>query len=268
MNTDRSKIILASYPRSGNTYLRNILSRVYGIASTADGKIKTQINFEASEIRILKTHQHYKKFRQTFNPYLSIYLVRDGRDALVSEAHHRKDIIAPGTPFSKTLKESIFAKRGSYFGGWADNVESWIDPAAIFLRYEDLIEQPITVVEQLRKYIKLASANVERLPTFEDMKKGDEDFVSHQPVLTKEGNLQNRHQLFFRKGVAGGWRQEMDDEQHELFWKYHGHMMQAIGYHKDGTKIPFEEFNDRLATIKKNKPKSKLSIFERWARYF
>jgi hypothetical protein len=54
MNTDRSKIILASYPRSGNTYLRNILSRVYGIASTADGKIKTQINFEASEIRILK----------------------------------------------------------------------------------------------------------------------------------------------------------------------------------------------------------------------
>lgn len=268
MNSDTSKIILASYPRSGNTYLRNILSRVYGIPSTADGKIKTQAHFEASDIRFLKTHQHYQKYSQHFKPYLSIYLVRDGRDALVSEAHHRKNIVAPGTSLSKTLKESILARRGSYFGGWADNVESWITPAAIFLRYEDLIEEPIAVVEQLREFIALPSPNPDKLPSFEEMKKGNEDFVSDQPVLSEDGATQNRHQLFFRKGIAGAWKEDMNEQQHELFWKYHGHIMDALGYQHDGSRIPFNEFNQRLRKIKNNQPKSRLTWIDKLVRRF
>jgi len=262
MNTNIEKIILASYPRSGNTYVRNILSRVYNQPSVGDVYIKTQEAFEQSDVRFLKTHMLYERYIEQFNPYFSIAIIRDGRDAVVSGAHHRSDIVAPGSDFNQTLEESIRAKGGSYFSGWSKNIASWIPYATQVWRYEDLLDDPVAVVEQLKVHIDLPEPAVEKLPSFEEMKKGNEDYVPIDPVLNEQGLEIERHKLFFRKGAAGGWKDDMTDRQHKLYWKHHGYMMEALGYNKDGSRVDIQEFNKRVQVmngVAPSAPKSFLS---------
>lgn len=258
------KVVLASYPRSGNTFLRNILSRVYGQSSTADRKIGTRRAFEASPHRFLKTHQREQNFHHSFPAYPTVYLVRDGRDAVISGAHHRRDIVEPGVDFDLILRGSIRAPRGSYFGGWSRNVGSWLPHAVLLVRYEDLLVEPVAVVEQFRAFMDLPPAEPDRLPTFEQMKQGNEDFLQERPVLDQDGQTHNRHQLFFRKGKAGSWKEEMTEAQHRLFWQKHGYMMEALGYHKDGSRITRKELNNRFEELKKRPWPGQRRLFYWW----
>lgn len=257
MNTDSSKIVLASFPRSGNTYVRNILSRVYQEASLGVIDIDDDILFKNGPVRFLKTHLPYQEFIARFNPYFSVCIIRDGRDAVVSGAHHRADIVAPGTDYSQTLEESIRAKGGSYFLGWSDNIASWIQPSTLFWRYEDLLDDPIVLLEQLRNYIHLPTPRPDQLPSFEDMKKGNEDYVPRDPVIGSDGLERERHALFFRRGRDGAWKEDMTERHHKLYWKYHGHMMEALGYHKDGGRVTREEFDQRISSIREHIPQRK-----------
>ena len=45
-----------------------------------------------------------------------VYIIRDGRDALCSMAHHRKDIVAPGSDYYENLKAAVLAEKGTFFG--------------------------------------------------------------------------------------------------------------------------------------------------------
>ena len=119
---------LASYPRSGNTYLRTILFNCFGIKTASiypkdlgGNKIlenfvghiehnqNKTITFQKGSIPIIKTH----KLNQDENR--SIYIIRDGRAASVSLWNFYgkkipiKDIILGNHPF----------------GTWKDHLISW-----------------------------------------------------------------------------------------------------------------------------------------------
>ena len=86
-------IWLASFPRSGNTFFRNILFEVYGLPSADYHPHKKPIDFTA--FPVIKTHILPKHLPTHFQQKKSVYLVRDGRDALVSMAHSRSDFTSP-----------------------------------------------------------------------------------------------------------------------------------------------------------------------------
>ena len=69
----------------------------------------------------------------------AIYLIRDGRSAIVSYFHYLNDI--QGLP--ATVEELI---RGEIFPGfWADHYKAWNPqrrPRTLFLRYEELTVRP------------------------------------------------------------------------------------------------------------------------------
>ena len=46
------------------------------------------------------------------------------------------------------------------------------------------------------------------------------------------GELHDRWPDFFRTGRPGSWLREMNDESHELFWRYHQEPMDWFGYEK------------------------------------
>ncbi len=93
---------LASFPRSGNTFLRIVLHRLYGLPTYSiyddDDPVAQRVGVglvgysrkppsreemvESSRIYFTKTHKRPKN-----DAFPAIYLVRDGRDALVSLAH-------------------------------------------------------------------------------------------------------------------------------------------------------------------------------------
>jgi len=84
-------IWLASYPRSGNTFFRIILHEVYGIKSVAyTGPFMEKGDYSPEEYPVIKTHLLPDQLPED-DKTPSIYLVRDGRDAIVSMAHHKKE---------------------------------------------------------------------------------------------------------------------------------------------------------------------------------
>lgn len=224
-------IWIASYPRSGNTFFRHVLTQLYGVASfekyswgpdhvplKLDGfeqLAKLELSFaemsESAERYFIKTHD----LPDDDNP--AIYLVRDGRDALVSHANfvleYDLKVVGPSRAlFNDTLRSLI--ETDSSFGGWSGNVRAWTArsaPTAI-VRFEDLVADPIRNVRRAANEIGFRSpeAGATGLLTFDE--------------------LHRSHPEFFRRGKVGTWREEMPDDLHELFWRRHGETMGLLGY--------------------------------------
>lgn len=229
---------IASFPRSGNTFFRNILYYVYGIESSTFHKETTYpVDGSYDSYRFVKTHLLPEELIPQDPAIPAIYLVRDGRDAVVSIAHHRKDLIQPGSEFFPNLQEAIVAAEGSFFGGWSRNASAWLQRAQLVIRYEDLIKDPPGTFNRVQKLIHLPRAKWENLPTFEEMKSGKVKYGSGKAKYGGNTRMAEPKfketefaEKFFRKGKTGGWREEMPAHFQDLFWNYHGDMMERLGY--------------------------------------
>lgn len=227
-------IWLASFPRSGNTFFRNILFEVYGLeSSTFHREENYPMDENYAAYSFVKTHLLPDQLPEEHRDAPKVYLVRDGRDALVSLAHHRKDIIEPGTDFYTNLLEATLALGGSYFGGWSENVKQWTAEADVVIRYEDLIEDPLREVEKLRKVADLPEPNRERLPTFEKLKFGQPQYGSGATFLAREEEVAALAQKNFRKGRAGAWKEEMPATLLPLVYELHGATLERFGYGRE-----------------------------------
>lgn len=225
-------IWLASFPRSGNTFFRNVLYEVYGLeSSTWHMEANYPLEPDYDRFPVVKTHLLPHQLKPASPSIPKVYIVREGRDALVSMAHHRKDIVEPGTDFYVNLLEAILAMDGSYFGGWSENVRQWMEVADIVIRFEDLIADPIREVEKLRAVMDLPAPRVERLPTFQDLKFGKPQYGSGRKTLDAD-QAANMAQVNFRRGKSGAWKDEMPPELEQLFWELHGEQMLALGYER------------------------------------
>ncbi|MDX1686167.1 MAG: sulfotransferase domain-containing protein, partial [Saprospiraceae bacterium] len=207
-------IWLASFPRSGNTFFRNVLYEVYGMESSTyhiDPGRKLDQNYD--QYPIVKTHLLPHELDPANANIPAVYLVRDGRDALVSLAHHRKDIVEPGSDYEHNLLEAVIARGGSHFGGWSENVRAWLERADIVIRFEDLIQDPIQEAEKLRNIIELPKPRTDRLPDFEKLKHG-------QPKYGGGASSQfdpQKAKRHFRKGMIGSYQDEMPVGVQKLF---------------------------------------------------
>jgi len=224
-------IWLASFPRSGNTFFRNILFDVYGIESSeyhmeADKKVRADF----ASFPVVKTHLLPHQLPKNLQSIKSVYIIRDGRDALVSIAHHRKDIIAPGSNYYKNIAEAILAREGSFFGGWSVNVAKWIHKADIVIRFEDLIKDPLGQTERLREIMDLPKPKLEKLPTFQSLKKGTPKYGSGGKKLKLTEQKKERAHKFFRRGVVGSYKDEMPKLFQLLFWLKNKEQMKANNY--------------------------------------
>ena len=221
-------IWLASYPRSGNTFFRILLKRLYGINTPTAyvggdytafevgkelvGHVPDEWTIEEmaakSDALIVKTH------RRAPDNYPAIYLHRDGRDSLVSYARKKAE---KGMPYRDALKELITTCKSST-GTWGQNVLHWLHRKranTVYVSYEALITNPERVVEQTLQQLDLDHLMKRKhrsAPAFEE--------------------LQTINSRFFRRGVIGSYKDEMPDDLHELFWQQpeHQEAMQLLGY--------------------------------------
>lgn len=230
------KVWLASYPRSGNTFLRNVLFQCYGLeSSTYHHETTYALEEDYDRFDTVKTHLLPSQLPEKYKHLPKVYLIRDGRDAVVSMAHHKKDLIDIGSSFEENLQEIIIAAEGTHFGGWSTNVKAWTEAADIIIRYEDLILDPIKEVERIRAVYPLPEPDRSKLPTFHQLKEGQAQYGSgkfHNLTGEDEKSFSNKN---FRKGKAGAWKEEMSDFQAHLFWNYHGTIMHQMGYLFDGS---------------------------------
>jgi hypothetical protein len=223
---------LASYPRSGNTFFRIVLHHAYNLKtfSVYDDPLLDRIGVAevvghadlpapvaelraSSDVFFIKTHD----LPSDDSP--AVYLIRDGRDALVS---HAKYVLSfnrkkgglfqnEAKEFERTLEKLIAEK--PQFGGWSEHVRQWTQrPATVVVRFEELIASPQAQVE---KAIASLGMNLSALSGG-----AVPDFVT----------LQKQSPEFFRKGKSGGWREEMPPRLQELFLRHHRPVMEDFGY--------------------------------------
>ncbi|MEL7426859.1 MAG: glycosyltransferase [Bacteroidota bacterium] len=220
-------IWLASFPRSGNTFFRNVLYEVYGISSGSYHQDPNKtLNKNYASFPVVKTHLLPRDLPEHLRAAKSVYILRDGRDSLVSIAHHRKDIVARGSDFYVNLLLAVLALNDSYFGGWSKNVMTWTAKADIVIRFEDLIEDPIREIEKLRTIMDLPEPQLDKLPSFQKLKFGAPKYGGG----TIKGTDTSRAAKHFRRGKIGGWRDEMPPEMEALIYRVHGRTLQDHGF--------------------------------------
>jgi hypothetical protein len=255
---------VASYPRSGNGFFRELLSRVCHVSSTeietCPGLLRELLGERALQVLQQVRRRQAERFGGSAAPpgipdpqaalrappsagpdwadrplsaviadlrpfaikshcllhdadLPAVYLVRDGRDAMVSYArftpHYGASI--PVEVFRANLIERI-NYQGGRFGNWSQNVESWVNrPRTCVLRFEDLIREPMQslqrAIDELRLPIQIHNGNV---PTFAE--------------------LQAAYPDIFRRGRIGSWRDEFPADLLPLFWEKHGTAMRRLGY--------------------------------------
>lgn len=225
-------IWLASFPRSGNTFFRNILFEVYGISSNEYFKDAPQVgNSNQMSCPVMKTHHLPSELPTAYRDCKSVYLVRDGRDALVSIAHHRKDIVAPGSNYLWNLTEAILAQKGSFFGGWGGNVDAWLSKADIVIKYEDLIKNPLEEVAKLNQIMDLPPPDKSKLPSFKSLKSGKATYNGTDLIDDTNIDKVEFSNIFFRKGKTGSYKDEMPYMLRILFWLKNRKQMNQLNYY-------------------------------------
>ena len=199
--------------------MRNVLFEVYGLESAT-------YHFEAhgadpgwEKAAIVKTHQLPHELPDQLLKSKIVYLVRDGRDAVVSLAHRRKDIFDSESNLDLNMLEAINADEGSYFGGWTRHALSWYKRADLIIRFEDLIADPIRECERLRVILDLPEPK-KLPPSFSDLKSGQPEYGSGK---------YHSHQ--------NGWKMEMTDDLQSRFWHLHGEAMEYVGYSLRGERV-------------------------------
>lgn len=228
-------IWLASYPRSGNTFFRLLVKHIYGLPTYSIyqfgatskhglGKIigvKTETDMLFNDMATDQGTYLMKTHNLPQDDFPAIYLVRDGRDALVSYAHYileyAREVPKHEQPaqYIETLAGLI--ETDPQFGSWSDNVRAWIARSGhtVVVKFEDLIKAPIEHLHRAMEEVGYQAPNIEStpIPTFSELHKKVPDF--------------------FRKGQVGSWYEEMPAELHERFWQRHGEVMLKLGYGED-----------------------------------
>jgi len=218
---------LASYPRSGNTFLRVVLGSVFGLDTftlyderpevdpaqpevpplpVAGTEPTVGIPFDVARfagraaLHVVKTHGLPTDGRP------AIYVVRDGREATASYFHYHRDVLQKPV----ALRDVIRGRVG--FGSWGRHVAQWHPqrrPNTLLLRFEELTANPIAQVERIGAFLGVPPVG-RRVPTFEEL---------HRTAPN-----------FFRSGRTDSWKKLLSDEDHSLFWDLHGSQMRAFGY--------------------------------------
>ena len=184
-------IWLASYPKSGNTYVRAFLSAYYfsengefdfsQIAKIDQFphekffKQKANNIYEASKqwipiqkeinkdkrIRFFKTHSFLGNYQgnQFTSPETTlgaIYIVRDPRNVVISQSHHYGISIDDSTELMINNKRNIGSSGFQTFvGSWNFNLNSWkqFDAKFCLIKYEDLVNDTEKTFLKILKFI-------------------------------------------------------------------------------------------------------------------
>lgn len=224
-------VFLVSYPRSGNTWLRYLLTNLrfpdaeWNLSSLlyAFPEINTSINFSmVPRPRWIKSHFSYVPSYPKV-----IYLVRDGRDVAVSKyfwSGYDKICSFEKYVTRKFLKDSI---TDDLIGTWHNHVESWMDnlnrKKILLIQYEKLVATPVTEIQYICQFVGL-HRDVREI----ELAIERSTFQKQQADYRKSKIFANK--LVGVKGGPGKWKEFFDEQYLIDFLQVAGSAMRLIGY--------------------------------------
>ena len=237
---EATPVWLAAYPRSGVTYLRHVLTQCLGVPTfTAYNEVAGPDTgaIESSHLRwpddapddcpvaFIKTHEGSIHSNTS---HKAVYLVRDGRDALVSHTYYSFEFnpwLDAGESWDSRFRRICEGRLRRYYEGddsdcwdWSGHVDAWLTRAPGLthrMRFENLIADPRGAALEIAKFCEWTGP------------------FNCSPDLQPFHQLHINNPQFYRRGTPGGWMDYLSDEQHELFWDCHGDAMDRLEYAHD-----------------------------------
>ena len=240
--------LIASYPKSGNTYVRIFLAAyLRGHHSLKDVGFPLYCSthyfprgfpLDRAECRPVCRHPvNFAKTHEVSDFYYpetaekALYLVRNPLDVCPSWANHcmttnEESVRALGRPTTLKHSEKIFPQ---YIGTWSENVESWLFRAKIPVRavkYETLKSNPRRAFRIILEWFNIPYD----ASRFDDALRFS-DFENLQKLEERKGFKESRgREGFFRKAEIGGWKNSLTFSQSVQIKADHGDIMARLGY--------------------------------------
>jgi hypothetical protein len=238
----RHDAFLVSYPKSGNTWLKFMLTYLlsgteadFDSDSTTIGEVGSHRATPAvlpGDGRLIKSHEPYSGLPRRFYRK-AIYLIRDGRDVAVSYYY---TLIRSGLyegEFSPFLR--LFLGGGvDGYGPWHRHVESWLgsplhqDGSLMVLQYEEFVKEPAPQLSAVMEFLgrPVASDRVEEaIQTYSAERMRERERGSRFHEKQKRQDI-----MFVRTAGPGDWARTFSKEDEELFTRVTGDLLRRLGY--------------------------------------
>ncbi len=240
-------ILIVEYPKSGGTWLGQLISNYF------------EIPFPRNKMPSLKRsvfHSHYLPKYNILKNGKIVYLVRDGRDVLVSLYYHQlvwsnknklnpKDVLYHRKQLNfedyddvrKNMSDFIHytyeekpskLQQFTYMGNWYTYNKAWLkefneNQNSIYLiKYEDLLKDTKGAIEKMLKEFFNEDVDHEKLQAIVDK------FSFENQTNRKKGE-ENKNS-FLRKGISGDWKNYFSKNEIELFKEYTNNLLVELGY--------------------------------------
>lgn len=247
LNSFISFVLVSEYPKSGGTWLSQLISNYLDIP------------FPRNKYPTLKNslmHGHYLPKRNFRNINNILWLVRDGRDVMISLYHHYliwnektqlnpKDVkyhrsqlnFADYNNIVENLPdfiEYVFCHRPSKFqhftfmGNWSQFNSAWLhfikeSNNTICVKYEDLLKN---TNEELKRILS-QSFNIYELDDAKLLETVEK--YSFESQAKRKKGIENRNS-FLRKGISGDWKNYFNKDSAQVFNEYGGKALIELGY--------------------------------------
>tara|TARA_B100001013_G_scaffold337116_1_gene256947 strand:- start:544 stop:1302 length:759 start_codon:yes stop_codon:yes gene_type:complete len=249
-------IWLASYPKSGNTYLRfliynylyaevsesieveNKMPDIHKLLSSGRG-----LNTELNQSVFAKTHFCYNEK----HPYHKdtrgfIYIIRNPRDVLLSNSRYsgvtgnqQIDLQAFAHQFINLMGVPRWKKMN--MGTWPEHIATWLSATSqfphLFLKYEELRKDPVSILKNIIQFLNL-EFNEKRLNRAIEMSSLEVMRVLEKKEKENSTKTlfddQGKDQYFVGEGKSNQSLAHIGEDTEELFQNRFGRVMNIFGY--------------------------------------
>jgi hypothetical protein len=230
--TREEDIFIIGFPKSGHTWLQYIAAGLqFGIdAQYMNDKLAQEICPDVYHKKFYKRFDKFVFFKSHDLPKPHhrrvIYVVRDGRDAMVSYLHMNQNL-----GIKITLEEMIKKGKHVFPAQWHTHIRMWLEnpykAEILFVRYEDLLENTFEEVKKIADFAGLTRTDEQIMRVIEGTK-----FDNMQKKEKEHGmdGFKPKKGGFFRQGKAGSYKKEMPENLQEEFMRQSRAEMSHFGY--------------------------------------
>jgi hypothetical protein len=235
-----SDALLVSYPRSGTTWLRFLLS----VALTEQG---AEFDARLAPIRYLGDHRGtpallprggriiYSHETAPTRAERIVYLVRDPRDVALSEHRWLQRRRLSGPDLDRFLMDFVQG-RSNPWGAWDRHVETWLarqtsPPRIHVTTFEALHDDAAGVLAEVISFLGAGGVDEGRIQravsatTLEEMRERE----ARAPSSAFAKGV-DRRVGFVGGGKSQGWRESLTADQALMIGRRFGRSMQRLGY--------------------------------------
>lgn len=237
-------ILLASYPKSGNTWIRFLIANlVYHDREVGFGNLHKLILdpdgtpqrdfIRAQKPRVIKTHGPFDpRFRRV------ICVVRDPRDVAVSQYHYLRKVrrIGDDCPIGRFVDRFLEGDLARRPGSWGENVGSWLAtrhgrPGFLLLRYEDVLADTAHELTRVATFGGFP-ANLERIAQAVERSSADKMRENEKKQGERSTLIKGSRQdiAFVRSAKSGGWRNDLPEAEVARIEAKWADVMACLGY--------------------------------------